>query len=270
MNFLNKAKFLIAPIIFAFCICGIVFIQLPKINKQEKVLGKEEYHKQAIAEKFRLNLVNNLPAFSLDNLIADWNFIQFILYFGDGEARAHTDYSLAPEYFEAVVERDPKFLEAYFAFSPATSIFAGNPERTVALFEQGIAAISPESNPYSYLLWMYKAIDELLFLGDSEAARHSYEMAAKWADIIDDETSRNVAARARKTAQFLADDPNSIGAQISSWGTVLSVARDEKTRNLAISKIHELGGEILYADNGTVKVKAPKSALKKSPHKNDL
>lgn len=269
MNYLNKVKFLITPIILAFCTGGIVFLQLPKINAQEKLLGKEEYHKQEIAEKFRLNLVRNLPTFGLDNLMADWSFIQFILYFGHGEARVHTGYSLVPEYFEAVVERDPKFLEAYFAFSPASSIFAGKPERTVALFEKGIAATSPESNPYSYFLWMYKAIDELLFLGDSKAARYSYEMAAKWADIVDDEISKKVAARSRKTAQFLADDPNSVGAQISSWGTVLSVARDETTRNLAISKIHELGGEILYASNGTVKVKAPKPALKKSTQKNN-
>ena len=241
------------------CTAGIIKLQLPQSKTIATELSSEQYRQQEEAEGARLEVLKNLPAFGFDNLIADWSYIQFLLYFGDGKAREHTGYSLVPEYFEVLVENDPKFIKAYFPFSPATSIYAGRPEQTVNLLEKGIAVMSPEDE-LAYFLWMYKAIDELLFLGDSEAARNSYEKAAEWAKIANTEVSNTVAEQSQSTANFLKGNPNSIGARISSWGTVLAVAADEYTRDLAISKIKELGGEIIYSSNGSVSVKAPPEA----------
>ncbi len=243
--------------VFILCLSSIILLQKDRLKLKSSQLTKVEYFKQEQAERISLNILSKIPTFGFKNLLTDWIFLRFIQYFGDGEAREQTGYSLSPEFFAAVVERNPQFVSAYLPLAPATSIFAGQPQKTVALIKQGLRSVSPETSPLSYYLWIYKGTDEMLFLGDTKAAEQSYKMAAKWAETYNDPISQQRAASARQTAQFLAKDPKSKIARIGAWTMVLSSAPDEKTQQRAISQIKELGGEIIITPEGRISVKVP-------------
>lgn len=243
--------------VIVLCLTSIVLLQQDRLQLKSSTLTKAEYIRQEQAEKANLNILSKIPAFGFENLLADWIYLKFIQYFGDGAARERIGYSLSPDYFAAVVNRNPRLVAAYKFLAPATSIFAGQPQKTVALIQQGLKSISPEDSPLSYYLWIYKGVDEMLFLGDTKAAKKSYEMAAKWAETYDDPISKIRATNAQQTAHFLTKDPNSKIARIGAWTMVLSSAPDEKTQERAINQIKALGGEIIVTPEGRIDVKVP-------------
>jgi len=228
---------------------GIISLQQKNIKKitnaKENV---QQYLEQDKIEKASLTLLAKTPSFGFDNLIADWTVFKFLQYFGNGEARSNTDYSLSPEYFRILVDRDPNFTKAYFRLAPAVTLKAARPEDTVSIIEKGLSQISPERYRANYL-WVYKAIDELLFLGDTQAAIKSFQTAAEWSSIIND-TPREQSAK--RTAQFLANDPKSKTVQVGAWFNVWTSAPDIETRNLAQRNIERLGGRLEITEDGRV------------------
>lgn len=243
------------------CILGVGFLQLPQLNKlklSQNNTSQETLTRELQSEKLRLNLLRQLPTFGFDNLVSDWVFINFLQYFGDDEVRAETGYSLSPEYFEVILRRDPYFLQAYLFLSSSTSLYAGMPERSIALMEKGLNSLTPKVPAKSYYVWRYKGIDELLFLGNAQAAKKSFEMAAQWASSYADEESKQVAAISLKTAKFLARNPNSKSAQIAAWTMVLNNQVDALTQKLAIRRIVALGGKVSITPDGVVQVTSPK------------
>ena len=156
MRYLNLARALVIPAIASLCAVAIVSLQLPKLHNQQQQTDKAEYLKQEELERLRLTFIKKLPSFGFNNLLAEWVYLNFIQYFGDTSARQQTGYSLSPEYFEIVVQRNPRLVNAYFSSSPATSLYAGRPERSVALIEKGLQSIDPKTEPKAYLLWLYK------------------------------------------------------------------------------------------------------------------
>ena len=250
-----------ASLIALLCVLGVVFLQIPQLNKlksSQKTTSSETLKREIQSEKLRLNLLRQLPTFGFDNLVSNWIFINFLQYFGDDEARKKTGYSLSPEYFEVILERDPYFLQAYLFLSSSTSLYAGMPERSVALMKKGLKSLTPKVPDKSYYVWRYKGIDELLFLGNSQAAKHSFEMAVQWASTYSDEESKQVAAISRQTAEFLARNPNSKSAQIAAWTMVLNNPIDASTQKLAIRRIVALGGKVSITPQGVVQVTSPK------------
>ena len=238
---------------------AITQLQQANIENLTTEQSKNFYEQQEQEAALNLSILSNVPSFGFDNLIADWTYLRFIQYMGDGEAREVTGYSLNPRYFQAVVEHDPRFLSAYFYLSPATTLFAGSPDISVQLLEKGTEAVSPENFPRAYYLWLYKGVDEMLFLGDVEGAIHSYEMAAKWASLQDTKEAQQRAKDARKTAQFLKENPLSKEARIGAWGSILSRATDDQTRELAIERIRRLGGDVTVTPEGNLQVEFPDS-----------
>jgi hypothetical protein len=232
--------------IAAICLVGIAALQHATLQASSQQVSQAEHRRQEKAEQATLRLLQNLPAFGFNNLLANWSFLKFIQYYGDTAVRDQVGYALVPEYFEVIVRNDPRFVRAYLYLSTASSLFAGRPDRTVALMGKGLESLEP-TLPGAYYVWLYKGVDELLFLGNNHAAQHSYAMAAKWASIRGDTA---VAARAQETAQFLANNPNSNRAQASAWGMILSNSRDDATRKLALSRIQALGGKVSYRPQG--------------------
>ncbi|AFZ30711.1 hypothetical protein Glo7428_2190 [Gloeocapsa sp. PCC 7428] len=251
---------LAASIAVLLCVFGVISLQVPRLNQlnTRKTLTKEALIRETEAEKVRLNLLRQLPSFGFDNLIANWVFLNFLQYFGDDEVRPQTGYSLSPEYFEIILDRDPRFLQAYLFLSSSTSLYAGMPERAIALMNRNLKLLSPTVPQKSYYIWRYKGIDELLFLGDSTAAQQSFTTAARWASVYADEESKQVAAISQKTAEFLSRNPKSKSAQVGAWTMVLSNPVDAATRDLAIRRIQALGGEVSISPEGVVQVKPPK------------
>jgi hypothetical protein len=237
-------------------------LQVPQLNyltNRAKNASPEALRQDVDLEKLRLNLLQKTPAFGFDNLFADWVFLNFLQYFGDEETRAVSGYSLSPEYFEIIVDRDPRFLGAYTGLSTSISLYAAKPEESVALMEKGLKSMSPQSPPKSYYIWRQKGIDELLFLGNTQAARQSFKNAAEWASTYSDEESQNVAAISRRTSEFLARNPKSKSAQVTAWAMVLNTVTDDRTRKIAISRIEALGGKVIITPEGVPKIRLPKT-----------
>ncbi|HEY9861851.1 MAG TPA: hypothetical protein V6D16_20295 [Candidatus Obscuribacterales bacterium] len=231
--------------------------QLRKISTKTNAASVAVLEREAVAEKLRLNLLENLPTFGFSNLLADWVFLNFLQYFGDNEARAKTGYALSPEYFEVILSRHPYFLDGYFFLSGSTSLFAGMPERSVDIMNRSLQYLSPKVPPKAYYVWRYKGTDELLFLGDAKAAQHSFEMAANWASTYTDTESQSIARVSQRTAQFLARNPRSKFAQVATWSQVLSNATDDRTRQIAVERIRALGGDVVVGADGVPKIKFP-------------
>jgi len=247
------------PALVLFCILVAGTFQVQQLNKlKDQNTGSANLKKELEQEKLRLEILRQTPTFGFKNIIADWVFISFLQYFGDEPARAATGYTLSPDYFEVIVDRDPKFLHIYPFLSTSISMYAARPEEAVSLMKKGLKSLAPKDPPKSYYVWRYKGIDELLFLGDSQAAQHSFATAAEWASTYSDPESENVAAISRQTAQFLAGDPESKSAQISAWMMVVGNAVEDRTRQLAISRIQALGGKITITPQGEVKVQLPR------------
>jgi hypothetical protein len=242
------------------CICGVTLLQFQRM--QGLTANRKSDQIQAIKrdlklEETRLNLLKQLPTFGFDNIVADWTFLGFAQYFGDDEARKNTGYSLSPKYFEIILKHDPRFVSAYLALSTSTSMYAALPETSVEITQQGLKQLSPWDPANSYYIWRYKAIDELLFLADSQAAKNSFQSAANWAKKHPDPESQQSAFISEKTAKFLSKNPNSKNAQISAWVMVLQNGVDPETQKRAIKGIEKLGGKVVKTAEGQNKVLFP-------------
>lgn len=249
-------KIILTSLLSLGLISTIVTLQKPQLTSQRN-LDLLEYQRQEAKEKTTASLLAKMPSFGYGNLIADWSYLKFLVYFGDGDVRRHTGYTATSDLFKTVVKNDPRFVEAYFMISPVNSLFAGNPKESTELIAQGLASINPQSHPDSYFLWIYKAIDELLFLGDSAAAKSSYDNGIQWASYYNNDRSKAVSSRMKAMSRFLADNPDSVEVQIGSWFQLLTNAKDDATRQKAINNIEKLGGIITVSPNGTVKVTVP-------------
>lgn len=251
----------LVPIVALLCVLAVGALQVPQLNalsRKAKNPSLETLRQDIELEQLRLSLLQKTPVFGFDNLLADWVYLNFLQYFGDDTARSQTGYTLSPDYFKIIVDRDPRFLGAYTGLSTSVSLYAAKPEQSVALMEKGLKSMSPKSPPQSYYVWRQKGIDELLFLGNAQAARQSFETAAEWASTYPDEESQYVASLSRQTAEFLARNPLSKSAQVSAWSMVLNNVVDQRTRQFVISKIESLGGKVIITPQGQAKIQLPK------------
>jgi len=231
--------------------------QAQRQKEQAQAISKEQQAEALAHTQTQLNLWKKSPTFGFSNLIADWAFLQFLQYFGDDEARTDTGYGLSPDYFEVIIPRDPFYTPFYLFLSGSSSLFAGQPERTVALMDAGLSRMTPTVPADGYLAWRYKGTDELLFLGDANAAQVSFQMAADWASQANDPMAQAVAAASQRTADFLANNPVSKRAQVDAWAGILSNSFDQRTQRLAIDRIQGLGGQVTIADDGQVTIQYP-------------
>lgn len=211
--------------------------------------------------KARLSAVKKAPNFGFRNIIANSIFVQFLQYFGDDRARHQNGYGDSPEYLAAAIRHDPYFRDLYVFLSGSTTLYAGAPERTVKVISEGLEDIADKPAPDSYYIWRYKGTDELLFLNDGESARISFEMAADWAKESDDKYASLIGQVSEQTARFLSSNPDSKLAQINAWGSVLANALDDDTRAHTISRIRQLGGDVVLTESGEFSIQYEKAEI---------
>jgi hypothetical protein len=244
------------------CLLIIGFLQFSKLaelSAENSQAGDDlTYQTEATRQQASFELAKKFPTLGFDNVVADWTFLNFLQYFGDSAARQSTNYDLSPDFFDVIIDRDPRFIDPYLFLSTSASLYAGKAPRSIALMDQGLKSLSPQSDPNAYLVWLYKATDELLFLGNNQSARNSYQKVVEWAQINGDPESQRLSALSAKTVQFLANKPNSKSAQINAWLLVLVNAVDDNTRQRAINNIKQLGGQITFTSDGGVSVQHPK------------
>jgi hypothetical protein len=255
-------------------------LQFPRLN--QKLAGQTpEADRQLVEqEKARLRLLKQLPAsgFGLNNVIANLTFLNFLQYFGDEKARVEskTGYWLSPDYFEIIVDRDPRFLYSYLFLSTSSSIYTPQAPRAIEIYSKGLKSLSPEEMAYAFTVWRRKGVDQLLFLGDVQGAMKSNFMAADWvkrAEFGPDlnfgpqglpEIKGDIAKQFRETAEFLRDSLNSKDAKkvaenikrarIASWSDVLQYGVDKRTREIAAFELSKLDVDVEFKEDGTFKL----------------
>jgi tetratricopeptide (TPR) repeat protein len=239
-------------------------LQLPRLN--QKLIGQnlEETQKSVREEESRLRVIRQLPSRGLgfNNMIANFTFLQFLQYFGDDVARNkfQTGYGLTPMYFYNVIDRDPRFLSSYLYVSSGVSIFSGQPKQAIEIYTKGLKSLNPDQEPAAYMVWRYKATDQLLFMGDAKGARESYLQASDWAEkaslsgqkLVDD--PKLAAELSRQSAQWLEQERDLTKAQIAAWSLVLGNATDKKTVEIVAQELDKLGMKIEIKDDRPVVV----------------
>ncbi|MBR8831232.1 MAG: hypothetical protein N5P05_002998 [Chroococcopsis gigantea SAG 12.99] len=241
--------------ILGVCLAGVIGLQSSKLQTLTKgKLYNYDYQKDSDLEKIRLDLLKSIPPFGFQNLLADWVMLQFIQYYGDGDARKVTGYGLSPEYLDVIVKNDPYFVRAYLNISTASSINAGLPDRTIAIMNEGLKKLNPNI-PEAYYVPLYKGVDELLFRGDIESARKSNELAAQWAKIAGNNW---IERSADQTVKYLDNKSDTQIAQVGAWFLVWVNSPDEATRKLAKDNIEKLGGQLVISGDGNVYALPPK------------
>ncbi len=244
------------------CFGGVVGLQMPRlqqIRSSEDTITPAQIKQELAAEEVRLQLWRRMPSFGFNNLLANWVFLQFSQYFGDDPVRDQTGYGLSPKYFEIIIDRDPKFMGIYVPLSTSISLYAAQPEKSIALMNQGLKSMTPQNPPRSYFVWRLKGIDQLLFLGDGLGAKKSFLTSAAWASGYPDQESKALAAASQQTAQFLAKNPQSKNAQVMAWTMVLGNVPDERTKKIARQRLESLGAKLVANPDGSVSVLSPPS-----------
>ncbi len=251
----NIRNILTTFIILSVCCLTIFKLQSPRLIKEKNSNDSasiEAIKRKAEAKELEVNLLKNAPTFGYDNLVSNWTFLDFIQYFGDSEARNETGYGLTPDYFRIILDRDPRFLNAYFIMSTTSSIYAGKPEESIEIMNEKLQLLSPTDPNRSYYIWRYKGTDELLFLGDIKASQNSFAKAAEWASVYSNEEGQRVARLSGETAQFLASNPDITTAQTWGWQMVYNNSRDDRTRQVAVEKIEALGAKVSIDSQGNL------------------
>lgn len=228
---------------------GVIATQ--KLQLERTALKNPDPKQAEQQEATRLKLLTQAPSFGFDNLLADWVFLNFLQYYGDTPARNQTDYSLSPQYFDIVTQRDPRFVDAYLFLSGTVSYQLGEPALAVQFMDRGTTALSPAMHPRAYEVWRFKGLDQLLLLGDTAGSIHSHDRAAEWAAASSDRAIVSLAPLFQQTADFLRQDPNSVPVRFQAWSSVYYQAvavKDKQTQERAKREIIALGGKINIQD----------------------
>ncbi|MEM6518375.1 MAG: hypothetical protein AAF722_03475 [Cyanobacteria bacterium P01_C01_bin.70] len=227
--------------------------------QDEELTQQAELETQKLAAQ--VQILQNIPALGFRNLIADWAFLQYVQYFGNREQRQITGYGLVEDYFEVIIDRDPYAYDPYIFLSTSLTLYTAQPQRAVELQEQGLQSLSPQLPPNSFYIWRQKGVDEILFLGDYEAAIRSHEIATDWATQSAAPGAEQAAQSFSSTAEFIKNDPENPQVQANAWLQVVASAQDEQTRSIAIEQIEAAGYELVQLGDArfTVRPKAETS-----------
>jgi hypothetical protein len=236
----TKAFTTISPFI---ALAGIVLLQSQEYKKLVQKLNNADYLAQEQEQARLINWQKQTSHLDFDNLQADWTYLDFVQYFGDAHARETIGYKLVPEYFETITSIDPRFTTAYLNLAIANSMYAGYPEKTIALMEQVLQSVDPASEEAAFL-WTSKGLDELLFMGDKKAAIESYKMAAKWQSLTKTKRPDSLTIQDLETALKDTNEIELKQAQIRAWSTVLVYVRDIPRQREILAKISSLKTEL--------------------------
>lgn len=224
-------------------LAGIVILQSQEYKRSIQKLDDADYLVQEQKQAERVDWQQQTSHLDFDNLKADWTYLDFVQYFGNANARETIGYKLVPKYFETITSIDPRFTSAYLNLSIANSMYAGYPEKTIALMEEVLTSVDPKSEQAA-LLWTSKGLDELLFMGDKKAAIESYQMAAKWQSLTETKQPNNLTI---KDLELALKDTDAIAlkqAQIRAWSTVLAYVKDLPRQREILAKISNLQAEL--------------------------
>ncbi|MBE9012708.1 hypothetical protein IQ250_21130 [Pseudanabaenaceae cyanobacterium LEGE 13415] len=245
-------------------LAGVISIQLDRLKQPSISLETPRQAEQQ--ERLRLNFLSRMPTFGFDNLMADWTFLNFIQYYGDIPAREATGFSLGSQYFDLITRHDPRFVESYIFLSGTVSHQLGEPELALELMKRGTDVLSPQVHPRAFSVWRWKAMDQILLLGDLPGAARSFEMTANWA--AQSEEYKQFAPNFRQTAAFLRTNPDIGWVRFQAWSSVYEdagAAGDQRTRDRAKRELLKLGAIERQNEKGETVFIAPEKLQQPKP-----
>ena len=244
MNIKNtrKRSNILLSLLASTCCIFIASFQICEIREIQSTINslQEEGFTSPPELQTQLSLLKVSPSLGFRNLLANSTFLRFLQYFSDVSIQEDISQHLSPDFFDVIITFDPFYRDYYLFLSGSTTFHAAQPEKTVELMDKGLERIDPTLVSDSFYIWRYKGVDELLFLGDSESARQSFENAALWAQYSDRAESDLVGQVSQQTADFLKQDPDSRYAQIAAWRSVVENSVNEDIRKRAAQRIQEL------------------------------
>jgi tetratricopeptide (TPR) repeat protein len=221
-------------------------------------------------ERLRLKGLQLLPrqGFGFNNLIADWAFLRFLQYYGDDQARQTGGYGLSPNFFEVMIQRDPRFIDAHFFMSGTLAFDLGQPELAIAYLKQGTDAIDPKRQPRAYLIWHLIGLNQLLLLNDLPNTIAAYEKAAEWAQVSPVAEDRDNVELFQRMANFLKTNPDSTPVRVWAWSTIYQqaeVVNDRNTQARARRELLALGATETRDQQGQIQFIPPKPKASPQP-----
>lgn len=250
---IGKINQLLATLLPFICLAGIVVLQGQEYKRSVQKLNRANYLTQEQEEARSLDWQKRSPNWGYSNLKADLSYLNFVQYFGDKEARETIGYKLVPDYFEAIAHIDPRFTTAHLRLSIANSMYAGDPEKTIALMQQILDSIEPISEE-AVAVWTSKGLDELLFMGDKEAAIESYKMAEQWAVLVQGGRSQEHTVKDLEEALKSTSEIELKEAQLRAWSSVLVHIKDHQRRREIIDRIDRIKDEILVLQQSEAEI----------------
>ena len=241
---ISKIKQVVATVLPFICLAGIVVLQGQEYKRSVQKLDRANYLTQEQEEAKSLDWQKRSPNLGFSNLKADWSYLNFVQYFGDKDARDTIGYKLVPDYFETIAHIDPRFTTAHLKLSIANSMYAGDPEKTIALMQQVLDTIEPISEE-AVAVWTSKGLDELLFMGDKVSAIESYKMAEQWAALVQNNRSEKLTIKNLESALESTTELELKEAQLRAWSSVLVHIKDHQRRREIIDRLDRIRDEIL-------------------------
>ena len=241
---ISKINQLLVTVLPFICLAGIVVLQGQEYKRSVQKLNRANYIIQEQEQAKLIDWQKRSPNWGFSNLKADWSYLNFVQYFGDKDARETIGYRLIPNYFEAIAHIDPRFAEAHLKLSIANSMYAGDPETTIALMQQVLDSIEPISQE-AVAVWTSKGLDELLFMGDKEAAIESYKMAEQWTALAKGDRLEKLTIKDLEEALELKSELELKEAQVRAWSSVLVHIKDYQRKREIIDRIDSIKAEIL-------------------------
>jgi hypothetical protein len=223
---------------------GVVSLQAQRMTKGNSTgLTPQQQEQQEILQA---KAIRRLPSqgFGFNNLLSDWTFLRFLQYAGDTEARRITGYGAAPDVFETVTARDPRFIDTYVFAAGTLGYELGMPEKSIELLNRGIQALDPQRNPGAHRLLILRGMDELLLMGQPINAAYSYKQAAEWAAQSPNPEDQKEVKILTRIHRFLETDPDSTIVKFWSWSSVFAQAQalgNVKTQERARAALLDMG-----------------------------
>jgi tetratricopeptide (TPR) repeat protein len=181
--------------------------------------------------------------FGMDNLIADWYWLQYVQYFGDSAAREKTNFDYCDDYLELITALDPKFVKAYAAASYAVAGMQENPDKALKILAKGI-----QINPAAEGSWeLYRNYAGVAFL-----YKKDLPTAAKYFTKAADAPGAPVVFRSFAAAFY--NKMNDKERAISLWIQYYREAPTQELKNRTKKKLTDLG--VWFEEWGRVPTKA--------------
>jgi hypothetical protein len=183
-----------------------------------------------------------LCSLGYDQLLADWYWLGFVQYIGDGDARTKDHYVLAESYIDLITGLDPRFVQPYWFAAFIIGSEQHQPQRAAELIEKGLSA-----NPNTWYLPFIAGINQYLYAHNEVAAAKYYRMAAKFPDApkwLD------------RQANILEARIPSYIKEINIWDNIYRSSQDPLVKQRAREKLIVLWAHVYKSSTAQIRQKA--------------